>query len=155
MSPKQRDSQPSSVPEHESISSTIQSTANIPIPPYQSTHLVPPQIWSYLFNSPSPPDTLMQFSPLNLPSNLSKKIRISSSGSTGSGSRVRESGGEFEDHLLATAHSDTYFTDSFDEVTDSESEEYTLEVPTQFLRESLERVNSIKVSKIYFRYFII
>ena len=62
-----------------------------------------------------------------------------------SSSRGRESGGEFGDHLLATSHSETYFSDSFDEVTDSESEEYTLEVPTQFLKESNERVNVIEV----------
>ena len=86
----------------------------------------------------------MQFYPLNIPINLSKIVRVSS-GSRGSDLCVKISGGEFGDHMLATTHSETYFSDSFDEVTDSESEEYTLEVPTQFLKESLERVNVVKV----------
>ncbi|KAI6647659.1 hypothetical protein LOD99_8624 [Oopsacas minuta] len=126
------------------LSSTNPIRTNFPLPSYQSTHLVVPQIWSYILVSPTQPNALHQFSPLNFPLKFSGRIRVSSSNSRGSGTLIPELLLDQCQQLLSGSPSETYFTDSFDEVTDSESEEYNLEVPTQFVKESLKKIHHIQ-----------
>lgn len=115
-------------------------------PSYRSTHLVAPQIWSYFSDSSIFFHNLRHFSPIWYSNNLFKSRYLRSSCTRGSVSHVVESLGGLNEQLQAGLHGDVYFTDSFDEITDSESEEYTLEVPTQFLRESIEKINPLTVS---------
>lgn len=43
---------------------------------------------------------------------------------------------------LVTSISETYISDSFDEVTDSENEEFTIDVPAEYLKSSIEQLNT-------------
>ena len=119
---------------------------NFELPPYRSTHLVAPQIWSYFSDYSTSFSMLHQFSPFCYSPNFCKILYIRSSCTRGNVSHVRASFKDVSDSMHAGLHGDLYLTDSFDEITDSESEEYTLEVPTQFLKESIEKIRSLIVS---------
>ena len=116
----------------------VKSTQDTPI--YRSIHLVEPQFWSYSDHSTSF-SILRQF-------NISKGCYFCPSRTGGTSSHVRESFIDLNEKIQIGLHGDISFTDSFDEITDSESEEYTLEVPTQFLKESIEKIHSLIVSFI-------